>query len=448
MALAILALLILVNSLFVAAEMALSASRKSRLEAAVQRGGKGTRGARAALKLHASPTRFLSTVQIGITLIGITSGAFGEASIADRLTPRIEKIEALAPIAAEISLTLTVLGITFVTIVFGELVPKRLAQSSPERFAAFFALPMTVVSRIAAPAVWALSHTTDLILRLLPFKAVADPEAAEEEVRSLMRTGASEGVFDESEQRIVERVFALSDRTVKSLMVPRPDIDWLPADASVHRVRVAVATSSHSHFPVCTSGLDDLVGVVHVKDLVKSGLISDEIRLSELVRKPMFVPETLPGLKLLKMFQQRQDRIAFVLDEYGVLEGLVTMNDVVEAIVGDVTSAGEADPEPMVVRRADGSFLLDGMLPVDELRTLMFGDKGAGTPLPKQDEAAFETLGGFLLAYLGRIPATGDTFAFDRFNFEVVDMDRHRVDKVLLSIRAPSATDLDNSVGE
>lgn len=441
MALAFLALLILINSVFVAAEMALASSRKARLEAAAKTGGAG---ARAALALYNEPTRFLSTVQIGITLIGILSGAFGESAIADRLTPRIAQIEMLAPYAAGLSLTLTVLVLTFMTIVFGELVPKRLAQSFPERFSAFFARPMRIVSRVAAPAVWALSHTTDLILRLLPFRAPVGNAGAEEEVRSLMRAGTTEGIFHESEQRIVERVFSLSDRTVKSLMVPRPDIDWLPADASVNRIRVAVATSSHSHFPVCNTGLDDLIGVVHVKDLVKSGLISDEIKLAELVRKPMYVPETLPALKLLETFRQRQDRVAFVLDEYGVLEGLVTLNDVVEAIVGDVTGGSDADPEPMIVTRADGSFLLDGMLPVDELRTLMYGPDGLETPLPKESEATFETLGGFVLAYLGRIPATGDSFEFERYRFEVVDMDRHRIDKILLHITPPDSTAADS----
>ncbi len=446
MALAFLALLILINSVFVAAEMALATSRKARLEAAAKAGGAGER---AALELHNEPTRFLSTVQIGITLIGILSGAFGESAIADRLSPRIAEIEFLAPYATLLSLTLTVLVITFVTIVFGELVPKRLAQSSPEKFAAFFARPMRLVSRVAAPMVWALSHTTDLILRVLPFRAPVGNAGAEEEVRSLMRAGTSEGIFHESEQQIVERVFALSDRTVKSLMVPRPDIDWLPADASVNRIRVAVATSSHSHFPVCNTGLDDLIGVVHVKDLVKSGLISDEIKLAELVRKPVYVPETLPALKLLETFRQRQDRVAFVLDEYGVLEGLVTLNDVVEAIVGDVTGGSDADPEPMVVTRADGSFLLDGMLPVDDLRTLMFGPDGSEIFLPKEDETTFETLGGFVLAYLGRIPSTGDTFEFDRYHFEVVDMDRHRVDKMLLTVRPAALPERDSgSSGE
>jgi putative hemolysin len=342
----------------------------------------------------------------------------------------------------QVALGIAVVVVTFATIVFGELVPKRIAQSAPERIASLFSPPMMLVAKVTAPAVWLLSHTTDLVLGILRVKSRPEHEGAEEDVRSLMRSGTTGGVFHESEQQIVERVFALSDRTVKSLMVPRPDIDWLPADASVHRIRVAVATSSHSHFPVCTSGLDSLIGVVHVKDLVKSGLISDDIRLAELVRKPMYVPETLPALKLLETFRQRQDRVAFVLDEYGVLEGLVTLNDVVEAIVGDVTGGGDADPEPLVVRRADGSYLLDGMLPVDDLRVLMLGSQSDGYVLPKEEEAAFETLGGFVLAYLGRIPSTGDTFEFSRFRFEVVDMDRHRVDKILLTIREPErATD-------
>lgn len=431
MVVATLVLLIVCSSLFTAAEMSLVSSRRSRLESARER---GAAGARAALGLLDTPTRLFSTVQIGNTLITVLIGALGESAAAGTITPLIAAQGVPETTARHASLGVTVVAVTFFTIIFGELVPKRVAQSAPERVASILSPPMTLVATVAAPAVWLLSHLTDLVLAALRVRPRAEHEGAEDEVRSLMRAGARGGLFHESERQIVERVFALSDRTVKSIMVPRTDIDWLPADASVHRVRVEVATTSHSHFPVCRTGLDDLIGVVHVKDLVKSGLISDDVKLTELARKPVFVPESLPALKLLDLFRQRNERVAFVLDEYGVLEGLVTLNDVVEAIVGDTAAAGDAEPEPMVVRREDGSMLLDGMLPVGELRRLMFGEHSSAA-LPKEDEAAFETLGGFVLAYLGRIPATGDTFAFDRFRFEVVDMDRHRIDKVLLTVR-------------
>lgn len=442
MVIALLIFLIACSSFFTSAEMSLVSAKRARLDADAER---GSPGARAALRLLASPTRFFSTVQIGNTLVTILIGALSEALAKFTLSGPLLSWGMTEASVQQVSLGIAVVVVTFCTIVFGELVPKRIAQSAPERIASLLSPPMMLVARFTAPAVWLLSHTTDLVLRILRVRSRPEHEGAEEDVRSLMRSGTTGGIFHEAEQQIVERVFALSDRTVKSLMVPRPDIDWLPADASVHRIRVAVATSSHSHFPVCKTGLDDLIGVVHVKDLVKSGLISDDVELEELVRKPMYVPETLPAIKLLETFRQRQDRVAFVLDEYGVLEGLVTLNDVVEAIVGDVTSGGDANPEPLVVKRADGSFLLDGMLPVDELRSLMFGDTVLDNPLPNEDEAAFETLGGFVLAYLGRIPATGDTFSFDRFHFEIVDMDRHRIDKVLLSIREPDPT---NPAGE
>lgn len=437
MILAILVLLIVCSSLCTAAEMSLVSARRSQLEAARDRGGAG---ARAALGLLDTPTRLFSTVQIGNTLFTVLIGALGEAAAASTITPLIAAQGIAETTARQASLGITVIAVTLFTIVFGELVPKRVAQSAPERVASVLSPPMTLVATVAAPAVWLLSQVTDLILALLRVRPRDEHEGAEDEVRALMRAGARGGLFHEAERQIVERVFALSDRTVKSIMVPRTDIDWLPADASVHRIRVEVATTSHSHFPVCRTGLDDLIGVVHVKDLVKSGLISDDVRLTELARKPMFVPESLPALKLLDLFRERTDRVAFVLDEYGVLEGLVTLNDVVDAIVGDTTAAGGHEPDPMVVRREDGSFLLDGMLPVGELRRLMFGEQVAAT-LPKEDEAAFETLGGFVLAYLGRIPATGDTFGFDRFKFEVVDMDRHRIDKVLLTVREAAPPD-------
>lgn len=439
MAVVIILLLIGVNALFVATEMALVSARRGRLEA---RAEKGDRGARYALRLLEQPTLYLSTVQIGITLTGVFLGAYGENSLAERMAAEIRAdYPLLGGYAHAIGLFVTVCAITFAIIVAGELVPKRLAQIAPEAFACLGSRPMWIMSRICAPLVWLLSAATNMVLKVIPIRQRRDDELVVEEVKALVASGAETGVFHQAEQQIVERVFKLSDQSVKAIMVPRTDIHYLRIDDPVGRVRVAVATSSHSHFPVCRTGLDDLVGVVHIKDLVKLGLIAggggeeDGLRLADVVQPPLFVPESTPAIKMLETFRRERTHIAFVLDEYGVLEGLVTLNDVLEALVGEITRRGEVE-DPPVVRRADGSYLLDGMLGVAELKELMAVEK-----LPREQEAGYETLGGMVMTYLGRIPATGDTFTWGRFRFEVVDMDKARVDKVLLSFppRSPPA---------
>lgn len=436
MGLWIIILLILVNGAFVLTEMALVSSRRGRLEArAGGMRGRGDRGARLALRLLDSPTTYLSTVQVGITLTGVLLGAFGEQTVAERVAEWVRRWDPdLSGYAHAIGLTVTVVTLTFFIIVVAELVPKRLAQIAPETFACLGARPMWIMSRVCRPLVWLLSASTNLILKLVPFRPKRDQEMVVEDVRSLLASGARTGVFRHAEQQIVERVFRLSDQGVKAVMVPRTDIDFLLLDDTPQRVRVVVAMGSHSHFPVCKSGLDDLVGVVHVKDLVKLGLMAEaggggeRWRLADAVRPPLFVPESTPAIGMVETFRRKQTHIAFVLDEYGVLEGLVTLGDIVEALVGEVARQGEVD-EPEIVKRADGSYLLDGMLGVDELKELM----GVGS-LPKEEDAGYETLGGMVMAYLGRIPAAGDAFTLDRFRFEVVDMDKARVDKVLLEI--------------
>lgn len=462
-AVGIILLLILLNGVFAMSEASLMSSRRARLEARVARGGVGGLGAARALALVDRPTKFLSTVQIGITLIGIGAGAFGEKSIADQIQPSIESVAILKPYAAFLSSLVMVVLLTYASLILGELVPKRLALLAPETIASTVARPMNALSVAARPLVWLLTTSTDLIIRLLPFgkgTAALDEDAAEAEVRAILETGAREGVFHESEQRIVERVFRLSDQTAKGLMVPRTDIDWLRADEQVNRVRVAVATSTHSHFPICKTGLDDLVGVVHVKDLVKAGLITDDVTLGELAHPPVFVPENTPALELLEMFKENREHIVFVADEHGTLEGLVTLNDVTTAIIGEVARRDEPD-DPMIVKRGEHSFLLDGMLGVNELRTLLGVEDGPG--LPREDEG-YETLGGMMMAVLGRIPAIGDVYEWEcsprssgsgsgantqaddgrakRFaRFEIVDMDRKRVDRVMLTIERRPAGD-------
>lgn len=445
MEIALLFLLILLNGVFAMSEAALMSSRRARLEGAAQRGN--PRAARALVLLD-HPTRFLSTVQVGITLIGIGAGAIGEKSIADQIQPHIAAIPYLGKYANIIASMLMVVILTYVSLIVGELVPKRLALRAPETIAGAVAGPMTMLSSIARPLVSLLTGSTELILRLLPFARSTpemDEQAAEAEVKAILATGTEEGVFHKSEQHIVERVFRLSDQTARGLMVPRTDIDWLRADAPVARIRVAVATSTHSHFPVCKpgGGLDELVGVVHVKDLVKAGIISDEVCLGDLARPPVYVPENTPALELLEKFRTNREHIVFVADEHGTLEGLVTLNDVTAAIIGEVARHDDT-AEPMIVQRHDTSYLLDGMLPVPQLKGVL-GLK-PDDELPKQADG-YETLGGFIMTFLGRIPATGDVVNWSRFRFEVVDMDRKRVDKVLLNIDPATTTTATNTTG-
>lgn len=427
----IILILIVFNGLFAMSEAALISSRKARLEGLAARGGAMGLGARRALALTENPTKFLSTVQVGITLIGIGAGAMGEQSIARRLEPTFAEIPYVGAYASTLSSVVMVILLTYVSLIIGELVPKRIALLAPETVSTRVAAPISALLKMARPLVALLEVSTNLIVSVFPQKKGVDEHEAEAEVRALLRSGAAQGVFHASEQKIVERVFRLSDQTARSLMVPRTDIDWLRADEQVSRVRVAVATSTHSHFPVCgPGGLDELTGVVHVKDLVKSGLINQDFTLSELARPPMFVPDTTPALELLENFRTSREHIAFVIDEHGTLEGLVTLNDVVTAIIGEVNRHDIAE-DPMIVKRAEGSYLLDGMLGIDQLRETM--GLRDGETLPREEEG-YETLGGFMMTALGRIPSTGDVHTWKNYRFEVVDMDRKRVDRVMLTI--------------
>ncbi|MCC6322045.1 MAG: HlyC/CorC family transporter [Phycisphaerales bacterium] len=426
MGLWIIILLIVLNGAFVLIEMALVSSRRARLES---RAGRGDRGARLAIRLLDSPNLYLSTVQIGITACGVLLGAFGEEALAERLAAWLAAVHPpLAPYTLPIAFAMTVAALTFVIIVVAELVPKRIAQMAPEAWARAGSRPMWIMSRICRPLVWLLSVSTNLVLALVPIKSRAGSDhEVESEVKAIIASGARTGVFHHTEQQIVERVFKLSDQSVKAVMVPRTEIEFLLIDESPERIRALLATSGHSHFPVCRSGLDELVGVVHVKDLVKQTLVREEIRLAEIVKPPLFVPESTPAIEMVEIFRTQRTHIAFVLDEYGVLEGLVTLYDVVEGLVGEVQRQGDID-EPWVVKRQDGSYLLDGRLSVGEVRDLINVEK-----LPKEDLAGYETLGGLVMTNLGRIPATGDRFQWREFTFEVMDMDKARVDKVLLT---------------
>ncbi len=422
----IIILLIALNGTFVLIEMALVSSRRSRLESRAER---GDRGAKVALKLLETPTLYLSTVQIGITMTGILLGMFGEDSLTHQISGWLGTLSpGIAVYSHVIGTTITVSVLTFFMIVVAELVPKRIAQTSPEVFARLGSRPMWIMSRVCRPLVWLLTLSTELLLRLVPLRGRAgSDEEVQHEVTAMIASGRESGVFHEAEQRIVERVFKLSDQSVKAVMVPRTNIEFLLLEDSPEKIRNALALSAHSHFPVCNTGLDDLVGVVHVRDLVKQTLMHHELSLKGIVTAPLFVPESTPAIQMLDTFKREESHIAFVLDEYGVLEGLVTLYDVLEALVGEVRRQGDVD-EPWVVRRPDGSYLLDGMLSVGDLKELVGVEK-----LPKEEMAGYETLGGMVMTFLGRIPAAGDRFEWQGYEFEVLDMDKARVDKVMLS---------------
>lgn len=424
----VVALLILASGLFAMVEIAVVSSRRGRLQQSADR---GSRRALAAIALLDSPNRLISTTQIGMTLIAIGTGAYAEAALSERLQGAMETIPLLAPHREWLALSVVVLTLTYFTLVLGELVPKRIGLNRPETIATAAAIPMRTLSSIAAPAVWFISASSDLVLRLLGGLDQTGREVTEEDIRGMVEEAAETGVVYKAEQEMVEGVFRLGDRKVKAMMVPRTEIEWLDATDSVDRVRVAVATSFHSHYPVCRGGLDHVVGVVHVKDVVKNGLVSDAIDLEAIAAPPMFVPESTPALRMLQTFKESGRHVALVVDEYGALEGLVSLNDIVEGIIGEVTRPG-SQPDPMVVQRADGSYLLDGSLPVDQLQDLMQTERLPGGSAASEGKD-YHTLAGVVVTFLGHIPRAGEAFDWEGFRFEIVDMDGQRVDKVLLS---------------
>lgn len=419
--------LIVFNGVLVAAELAVLSSRKIRLSQAAD---KGSRGARKALELAEEPTRFLSTVQIGITLIAILLGAFGEASIAGDLEAKVAAVDLFKPYAHPIALAIVVISITIVSIVVGELIPKRLAIVFPERIASYTARPLSFVARLGSPIVTVLSGSTTIILRLAGLKESGNrDDLSEEELRALLKAGTRTGVIHAQEHELLDRVFRLGDLRVKSLMVPRADVHFIDAHATKNQVKIAVATSPHSHFPVCQGSLDKLIGVVHVKDLVKHGMIAGEdVNLSEIAQSPLFVPEAMPALTLLDRFAETRRHIAFVVDEFGGVEGLVTLNDIVERIIGSVVTADDDDPA-QITRRADGTVLVDGLLPLQDLFHYF-----AINPGREHDFDDISTAAGFVVALLGRVPRTGDSVDRYGHRFEVVDMDRRRIDKLLVTV--------------
>ncbi|MBD6615983.1 HlyC/CorC family transporter [Komarekiella sp. 'clone 1'] len=428
--------LIIANGIFSMSEMAVVSARKVRLQ---QLANQGDAKARAALKLAESPNQFLSTVQIGITLIGILTGAFGGATIANRLEVYVRLVPFLAAYSEPISFGIVVLIITYLSLIVGELVPKRLALNNPERIAAFVAIPMRALAAIASPMVYLLSASTDLVLRVLGITPSTEPQVTEEEIKILIEQGTEAGTFEEAEQDMVERVFRLGDRPVSYLMTPRPDIVWLDLDDSPEENRHKMVDSAYSRYPVCQGGLDNVLGIIPVTDLLARSFRGEPLDLTVGLRQPVFVPESTRGLKVLELFKQTITHMAVVVDEYGVIQGLVTLNDIMSEIVGDVPSTDGQD-QPQAVQREDGSWLLDGMLPVEEFLEL-FGME----EWESEERGSYQTLGGFVITHLGRIPAAADHFEWQGMRIEVMDMDGNRVDKVLVVPTAHKSADVTKS---
>lgn len=425
MQLALLIFLLAVNALLVTAELAIISARRSRLEHLADR---GSRGAKAALALANAPLRFLSTIQMGITLVAILSGAVGERALAASLERRLSQVDWLAPHAGIVSFAIVVFAITYFTLVLGELVPKRLAMAFPDRIAVIVSRPLELLARVCAPLVALLSGSTGLILRVLGVRDQPHADLSEDDIRGLIRQGVRAGILEAREQELLDRVFRLGDRKVKSLMVPRADITWIDSTAPAERVRVIVATSPYSHFPVCEGSLDKIVGVVHVKDLVKHGLVhTDEFSVAVIAQPPLFVPEGMSALRLIDVFHDKHRHLAFVVDEFGGVEGLVTLNDLVERILGDVAVSTPGET-PAFVRRDDGSFLVDGAAPLSDL-----WEKLSVHEPPEHDFEDVNTVGGLVVAVLGRFPRAGETATFAGLRFEVVDLDRRRIDKLLIT---------------
>ncbi|MCL4736981.1 MAG: hemolysin family protein [Burkholderiaceae bacterium] len=422
---ALLVLLILLNGAFAMAEMGLTAARKARLQVMAEM---GQGGAQAAMKLHDDPTRWLSTVQIGITSIGLLNGIVGEAAFATPLAQWMESSWGLGERAASVVSTAgVVVLITYATIVFGELVPKRVGQMYPELIARLVARPMAAVALATKPFVWLLSASTQATLKLL---GIAGPppgaSVTEEEIAAQLEEGLDAGVIEAAEHQMVRNVFRLDDRQIGSMMIPRAEIDWVDAGDAIEDVLAEMVELGRTRYPVCRGGLDDVIGVVGANRLLEPLAQGRAPVLTELLEPPVFVPETLSGMELVEHFRRNDTDLVFVVDEYGAVQGLITERDLLEAIAGEL---GEASAEEAwAVQRADSSWLMDGMIPAHELK-----DRLVIRALPDEDRGRYNTLAGMIMLLLGRLPATTDTVEWGGWRFEVVDMDGKRIDKVLVS---------------
>ncbi|HEY7715979.1 MAG TPA: hemolysin family protein [Candidatus Binatia bacterium] len=419
-------LLLIGNGIFAMSEIAVVTARKSRLQ---ELANKRVARARAALDLANHPNRFLSTVQIGITLVGILAGAFGGGAVTDWLALQLRQVTPIAPYSRSLALGIVVVSITYFSVIIGELVPKRLALGHPESIAMFMAPLMRLLLAVGSPLVHLFTFSTDLVFRLVGKRFEERTLVTEEEITALLRQGTEAGVFEETEQEMVEAVFELGDKSARGLMTPRTQIIWLDVNDPVERVGAKISGSGRSRFPVCDGSLDNVLGIAHAKDLLTAFLSSKSFDLKTTMQPPDFVPRSMTAFQVLDHIKKSSSHIVLVVDEYGGIEGLLTHHDLLEAIAGDMP-LGPTPAEPRAVQRKDGSWLLDGMLSVDEFKELFNIET-----LPGEKKDSFQTLGGFLFTQMGKVPSVSETFEWNGLRFEIVDMDGKRIDKVLVTLK-------------
>jgi putative hemolysin len=422
--------LIILNGLFVMSEIALVSARKSRLEAMSE---KGDIKAGAALRLSNAPELFLSAAQIGITLIAIMTGVYSGERFSKDLQPSIEKIETLRPYAATISTIIVVIIVTFMSIVFGELIPKRIGMLNAEKIAKRVAGPMRMFARATYPIVWLLNKTSNLIFKIFNLRKTKDESVTEEEIKAIINEGTESGSIEEEEKELIERIFHLGDRNITSLMTHRSDIIWFDLNDNEEKIREKIVQEPHSVYPICDGNIDNIKGMVSIKDLY---IIDDFTLFKDVVQPAMFVPENNTAYQVMEKFKETKNHSCFIVDEYGSLQGMITLNDILEAIVGDIPQTGIQDYE--IVERGDGSYLVDAQIPFYDFLSRF--DKADWA---SDEEYSFDTLAGCILQEMERIPQTGDRLEWRGFDFEIVDMDGHRIDKVLVTPSQEIVDDMD-----
>lgn len=417
----ILFFLIFLNSLFVIAEITLVSARRSRLE---MYAAKGSSSARTALELSENPEVFLSAAQIGITLIAILTGVYSGEKFGKYLAPVIENIPLLNEYAEGIATGIVVVIVTILSIILGELIPKRIGLMNAEKIAMVVAKPIKFFAKAVHPLVWFLNKSTNLIFRLLNIKTVSDNHVTEEEIKAIISEGTVQGTIDEAEQEIIERVFHLGDRNITSLMTHRNDIIWFDLNDNENSIKEKIIGEPHSIYPICAGNLDSIKGIVSIKEMY---VANDFTMFKDLMKPALFVPENNSAYQVLEQFKQGKVHSCFIVDEYGSVEGMITLNDILEAIVGDIPEPHTDDYQ--MVKRDDGSYLVDAQIPFYD-----FLARFEKTEWMNEGEREFDTLAGFILHELERIPHTGQKFNWKGFTFEIVDMDGHRIDKVLLQV--------------
>lgn len=422
--------LILINGLFVMTEIALVSARKARLE---NMASKGDTFARRALDLSNKPELFLSTAQIGITLISILTGVYSGERFSVYLVPLFKQVPFLSDYAEGISLTIVVIIVTFLSILFGELIPKRFALLRAEKISKLMAGPVLVFAKITHPFVWLLNKISSFFFFIFNIKKSKDDAVTEEEIKTMITEGTEAGTIEEEEREIIERVFHLGDRNITSLMTHRSDIIWFDLEDNEEKIKEKIISEPHSIYPICDGEIDNIKGVVSIKDLY---VTDDRTKFKEVMKPAMFVPENNSAYQVLEKFKQTENHSCFIVDEYGTMQGMITLNDILEAIVGDIPQPDVTDYE--VVERDDGSFLVDAQIPFYDFLTRF--DK---TGWMHEGEHEFDTLAGFILHELERIPHAGDKFDWKGFRFEIIDMDGHRIDKVLVNISTEIRQDMD-----